>query len=313
MQDPFPFLSPITADAPRRLLDRAHGLPVPRVALVNAGAENPLSGIREAAEAGLAEPILIGDSDKIRATADAIGWDISDLRLIHAPRDTAAAKAAELARIGQVDSIMKGQVHTSAFLKALLPRAAGLRADGMRCGHVFHITAPHSDRPLLLTDGALNVDPDIATRQDCLRHAITLARQLGIERPKAAILSANEDPIPSLRNSVEAAQIAAWARTALPQADVAGPMALDLIFSRAAAEAKHYASPVAGDADIVLTPNITTGNAVFKLMMLGMGCCAGGVVLGAKVPILLTSRAQGAPARIASAALGVIAAAGGGQ
>jgi len=313
MQDPFPFLSPVTADAPRRLLDRAHGLPVPRVALVNAGAENPMSGIREAAEAGLAEPILIGDSARIHATADAIGWDIGGLRLIHAPRDTAAARAAELARTGQADSIMKGQVHTSAFLKALLPRAAGLRADGTRCGHVFHITAPHADRPLLLTDGALNVDPDIITRQECLRHAITMARQLGIDRPKAAILSANEDPIPSLHNSVEAAQIAAWARTALPQADVAGPMALDLIFSRAAAEAKHYASPVAGDADIVLTPNITTGNAVFKLMVLGMGCCAGGVVLGAKVPILLTSRSQGAPARLASAALGAIAAAGGGE
>ncbi len=308
MREPFPFLSAFTADAPQTLLQLARGLPVPRVALVNAGSENALQGIREAAEAGLALPVLIGDVPKIQQVAEEIGWDIGDLRLIHAPLAEASVKAAELARLGEVDAIMKGQVHTSVFLKGLLPRAAGLRDDHTRCGHVLHITTPHSDRPLILTDGALNVDPDIGTRQACLSHAVRLAQQLGIERPKAGILSANEDPLPSLQNSMDAAIIAAWAKTALPQADVAGPMALDLIFSAEAAAAKNYTSSVAGDADIILSPNITTANALFKLMVLGMGCCAAGIVLGAKVPILLTSRAQGAPARIASAALGVIAA-----
>lgn len=308
MREPFPFLSAVTAAAPRRLLDQARGLPVPRVALVNAGSENALQGMREAADAGLAHPVLIGDAPKIRQIAEQIGWDISDLRLIHAPQSAASVKAAELARLGEVDAIMKGQVHTSVFLQGLLPRSAGLRDENTRCGHVFHITAPHSDRPLILTDGALNVDPDIPTRQACLGHAVTLAQQLGIERPKAGILSANEDPLPSLQNSMDAAVIAAWAKTALPQADVAGPMALDLIFSAEAAAAKNYISPVAGDADIILSPNITTANALFKLMSLGMGCCCAGLVLGLRVPILLTSRAQGAPARIASAALGVVAA-----
>ncbi len=307
MREPFPFLSPITAAAPRRLLEQARGLPVPRVALVNAGSENALQGIREAAEAGLAHPVLIGDASKIRQVAEQIGWDISDLRLIHAPAAAASVKAAELARLGEVDAIMKGQVHTSVFLQGLLPRAAGLRDAHTRCGHVFHITAPHSDRPLILTDGALNVDPDIPTRQACLGHAVRLAQQLGIARPKAGILSANEDPLPSLQNSMDAAVIAAWAKTALPQADVAGPMALDLIFSAEAAAAKNYISPVAGDADIILSPNITTANALFKLMSLGMGCCCAGLVLGLRVPVLLTSRAQGTPARIASAALGVVA------
>lgn len=308
MREPFPFLSPITAAAPRRLLEQARGLPVPRVALVNAGSENALQGMREAADAGLAHPVLIGDAPKIRQIADMIGWDISGLRLIHAPAAAASVKAAELARLGEVDAIMKGQVHTSVFLQGLLPRAAGLRDEHTRCGHVFHITAPHSDRPLILTDGALNVDPDIPTRQACLAHAVRLAQQLGIARPKAGILSANEDPLPSLQNSMDAAVIAAWAKTALPQADVAGPMALDLIFSAEAAAAKNYISPVAGDADIILSPNITTANALFKLMSLGMGCCCAGLVLGLRVPVLLTSRAQGAPARIASAALGVVAA-----
>jgi phosphate acetyltransferase len=308
MKEPFPFLSPVQAAAPKRLLDQARGLPVPRVALVNAGSINALQGIREAADAGLAHPVLLGDAPKIRAIAEQIGWDISALRLIHAPEAAASVKAAELARLGEVDAIMKGQVHTSVFLQGLLPRSAGLRDEHTRCGHVFHITAPHSDRPLILTDGALNVDPDIPTRQACLTHAVRLAQQLGIERPKAGILSANEDPLPSLQNSMDAAVIAAWAKTALPQAEVAGPMALDLIFSAEAAAAKSYHSPVAGDADIILTPNITTGNAIFKLMSLGMGCCAAGLVLGLRVPVLLTSRAQTAPARIASAALGAIAA-----
>lgn len=308
MREPFPFLSPVTAAAPRRLLEQARGLPVPRVALVNAGSENALQGIREAADAGLALPVLIGDAPKIRQIAEQIGWDISGLRLIQAPAAAASVKAAELARLGEVDAIMKGQVHTSVFLQGLLPRAAGLRDEKTRCGHVFHITAPHSDRPLILTDGALNVDPDIPTRQACLAHAVRLAQQLGIARPKAGILSANEDPLPSLQNSMDAAVIAAWAKTALPQADVAGPMALDLIFSAEAAAAKNYISPVAGDADIILSPNITTANALFKLMSLGMGCCCAGLVLGLRVPVLLTSRAQGTPARIASAALGVVAA-----
>ncbi|SMO74805.1 phosphate acetyltransferase [Thalassovita litoralis] len=308
VRDPFPFVSATTAEAPQRLLAQARGLPTPRVALVNAASVNALTGIREAADAGMADPILIGDAEKIRQIADDIEWDISTLPLIHAPHTEAAPKAAELARTGQADAIMKGQIHTSTFLKGLLPRSAGLRDDSTRCGHVFHITMPESDRPILLTDGALNVDPDVDTRKECLRHAVRLARQLGISHPKAGILSATEDPIPSLPNSMQAREIADWAKTALPHCSVSGPMAMDLILSRDAAEAKGYESDVCGDADIILTPNITTGNAVFKLMVLGMGCCAAGLVLGAKVPILLTSRAQAAPARIASAALGVIAA-----
>jgi len=278
------------------------------VALVNAGAANPLQGLREAAEAGLAEPVLIGDIARIKATADQIGWDISGLPLVHAPKDAAATEAARMARAGEVGAIMKGQIHTSAFLKGLLPSAAGLRAPGARCGHVFHITMPGSERPLLLTDAALNVDPDVATRQACLTHAVMLAMQLGIARPKAAILAPSEDPTPSVPNTMEARQIADWAEKALPQAVVQGPMAMDLILSRAAAEAKNFESEVSGDADIMVTPNITTGNALFKLMSFGMGCCCAGVVLGAKVPILLTSRAQGAEERIASMALGVIGA-----
>lgn len=302
----YPFQSKTGPVAPARLIAQARSLPTPRVALVNAGAATPLQGIREAQDAGLADPILIGDEAKIRRAADEIGYDISALRLIHAPHGEASVKAAELARNGEADAIMKGQVHTSTFLKGLLPSKAGLREKGSRCGHIFHITAPGSDRPLLLTDSALNVDPSVETRQACLKHAVTLAKILGNARPKAALLAATEDPIPSIPNTMESQAIAAWARDNLPEADVAGPIAMDLILSKDAASVKGYDNPVAGDADIIVSPNITTGNALFKLMVIGMGCCAGGIVMGAKVPILLTSRSQKSPARLASAALGVV-------
>jgi len=309
MSDAYPFLSTISPHPPQRLLAQAASLPCPRVALVNAGSVTALQGLREAAEAGFATPILIGNRDRIIATADEIGWDIRDLRLVHAPGESATSEAARLAREGEADAIMKGQIHTSTFLKGLLPSAVGLRSKETRCGHVFHITMPGSDRPLLLTDAALNVAPDVAARQACLAHAVHLAEKLGISRPKAGLLAPSEDPTPSVPCTMEAGEIALWARTALPQAIVEGPMALDLILSRDAAAVKAYVSQVAGDADIIVAPEITSGNVLFKLMVLGMGCCAGGVVIGCKVPLLLTSRSQEAPHRIASAALGVITAA----
>ncbi|MFQ1701714.1 phosphate acyltransferase [Loktanella agnita] len=309
MNSAFPFLATDTAPCPPGLLARAQALPTPRVALVNAGSDVPLSGLREAVDLGLAEPVLLGDRDKINAAADRIGWDISPYRLEHAPHEAAAPLAAMLARHGEVNSIMKGQVHTSTFLKGLLPSKAGLREEGARAGHVFHITKPGSERPLLLTDAALNVNPNLDTRKACLIHAVALARTLGDMQIKAGLLSPTEDPIPSIPNTMEAAEIAAWAKDALPDATVQGPMALDLIFSQEAAKLKNYVSDVAGDADIMLVPNITSGNALFKLMVLGMGCCAGGLVMGLKVPVLLTSRSQKAPDRICSAALGAIVAA----
>ena len=308
MNHPMHFLSPVSPRCPQTLLQKAQSLPTPRVALVNAGAATPLQGLREATELGLAHPILIGDQTKIRAAAEQIGWDISTFRLIHAPEAQAAPTAAALAVAGEADSIMKGQIHTSTFLKGLLPSAVGLRAKGSICGHIFHITMPHSDRPLLLTDAALNCAPDVATRQACLTHAVNLAMALGISTPKAGLLAPSEDITPGIPNTAEAAAIADWAKTALPMARVQGPMALDLILSKAAALAKDYASDVSGDADIIVVPEVTTGNALFKLMVLGMGCCAGGIVMGLRVPLLLTSRSQQSPDRIASAALGAIVA-----
>jgi phosphate acetyltransferase len=307
--DDHPFLSRQTPHAPEALLAQAREAPAPRVALVNAGAPTPLEGLREACEAGLAEPILLGEPIKIHAAAEKIGWDISPFRLIAAPCETAAPRAAALAVAGEADAIMKGQIHTSTFLKGLLPSSLGLREKTAVCGHVFHITVPGSDRPLFLTDAALNVKPDLATRQACLAHAVKLAGLVGIERPFAGVLAPSEDVTPTIACTGEAAAIAAWAKGALRRAVVEGPLALDLILSKRAAAIKGVKSEVSGRADIILVPEINSGNALFKLMSLGMAACAAGVVMGARVPILLTSRGQGAPDRIASAALGAILAA----
>lgn len=308
--DDHPFLSRAAPTVPRRLLSQARGARVPRVALVNAGAPVPLQGLREACEAGLAVPILLGDLPKIHAAAEAIGWDITQFRQVSAPGETAAPAAARLAVAGEADAIMKGQIHTSAFLKGLLPAAMGLRAKADTCAHVFHVTVPGSDRPLLLTDCALNVAPDLATRQASLAHAVRLADLLGIGRPRCGVLAPSEDVTATIPATGEAAALAAWARGRLKGAVVEGPLALDLMLSARAAAIKGVESRVAGRVDVILVPEINSGNALFKLMSLGMGACAGGVVMGARVPILLTSRGQGAPDRIASAALGAILAEG---
>ncbi len=308
--DDHPFLSRQPPHVPERLLHQARDAGAPRVALVNAGAPVPMEGLREACEAGLAEPILLGDLPKIEAAAEKIGWDIRPFRVVSAPGETAAPKAAALAVAGEADAIMKGQIHTSTFLKGLLPSSAGLRAKGSVCAHVFHITVPGSDRPLFLTDAALNVAPDLNTRQQSLAHAVRLAGLVGVDRPRCGILAPSEDVTPTIACTGEAAAIAAWAKGCLRQAIVEGPLALDLMLSRRAAAIKGVESRVAGEVDVIVVPEINSGNALFKLMSLGMGACAGGVVMGARVPILLTSRGQGAPDRIASAALGAILGAG---
>jgi phosphate acetyltransferase len=305
----FPFLDTTPSPCPPKLLAQARALgAAPRVALVSAGSKTALAGMQEAVEAGLAEPILIGDPMGIRAAAEEIGWDISAARVVAAAEDQTAAVAAALAVAGEADSIMKGQIHTSTLLKGLLPSAAGLRAKGDICAHMFHITVDGNDRALILTDAALNASPDVPTRQAALMHAVALARMLGDEAVKVGVLAPSEDITPGIPCTGEAAVIAEWAKEALPGVIVEGPMALDLMLSAESARIKGFKSAIAGDPDIILVPEITSGNAIAKLLMLGMGACAGGIVMGAKVPILLTSRSQGAADRLASAALGAIVA-----
>lgn len=301
---------PRTSDVqcPPALLEAARGFAPLRTAVVNAGTDVVLESVRDCVEAGLIEPLLIGDPEDIRAGADKLGWDISAFAIdVAVDEEDAAAKGAAHAGAGRVDAILKGHVHTDVFMRAVLDKQYALRT-GRRFSHVFHMTAPGRGKPLFISDGALNTHPDLETRKAILLNAVDLAHALGVARPHVALLSATEEPSDAIPSSVEAAELAAWAKDNVRQAVVDGPVAFDIAVSAEAAQIKGIAAPGAGQADIIIVPDIVAGNALFKMMVHFMGACAAGIVLGAKVPILLTSRSDPPAARLASAALAVIVA-----
>lgn len=301
------FLSNLTASAPDDLIAKAVACPKPRVVIARAGAELPMQAAKDAVNAGLMVPIFTGEAEAIKKCADDLDWDISGFAVHETAGEAAAGLlAAELCGAGEADVLMKGHLHTDVFMKSALNRDAGLRT-GQRLVHIFHMTAPDSNRALLISDAAVNVAPDLETRRAAITHSAAMLHALGVARPKIALLSATETPIPAVPSSVEAAELAKWAKDAVRDADVSGPLAMDLILSAAAAATKGLADdPVAGQADAIIVPDIVSGNAVFKTLAYTCGGCAAGVVMGAKVPILLTSRADPAPARMASVALASI-------
>ncbi|MEE9388645.1 MAG: phosphate acyltransferase [Paracoccaceae bacterium] len=301
------FLSDQTPSCPPALLAKAKLQSPPRVAIANAGAPLPMQAAHDATNAGIMTPIFIGNTEKIAHEAAALNWDISGFQVTPADGETAAAStAAGLCGAGGADVLMKGDLHTDVFLKGALSRDAGLRT-GARLVHVFHISPPDGSRPILISDAAVNVAPDIQTRRNATRAVVDLLHQLGTEQPRVAFLSATEVPIASVPNSLEARALSVWAKSEIPNAHFSGPLALDLILSPDAARIKGLTDdPVAGHADAIIVPDITTGNALFKALVYLAGGCAAGLVIGAKVPILLTSRADPAAARLASAALAAI-------
>ena len=288
---------------PPALLARAQSTQPVRTAIANAGADLPLESTRLAVDAGLMEPVLVGDRDAIAAAADRIGWDVGGFETVAAPDEASAGMtAAKLCGDGAADALMKGHIHTDAFVRGILSRDSGLRT-GRRLTHVFHMTVPDDDTALLITDAAINVAPDIETRLQAAANAVDLAIALGIENPKVAVLSASEEATETMPSTLDAAEITARAVSKIPNASVYGPLAFDNAVSPDAATLKGIDHPVAGHADILLVPTIETGNVLFKMMVYFMSACAAGVVMGAKVPAILTSRADPPEARLASAAI----------
>lgn len=291
---------------PPALLERAQSAPPVRTAIASAGADLPLESARLAVAAGVMDPVLVGDRNAITAAADRIDWDIGGFEIIDAADEaTAGMAAAKLCGDGTADALMKGHIHTDAFVRGILSRDSGLRT-GRRLTHVFHMTVPDDDKVLLITDAAINVAPDIETRLQAAANAVDLAIALGIESPKVAVLSASEEATEAMPSTLDAAEITARAVSEIPNASVYGPLAFDNAVSPEAAAIKGIDHPVAGYADILLVPTIETGNALFKIMVYFMSACAAGIVMGAKVPAILTSRADPPEARLASAAIASI-------
>lgn len=303
-----PFLSKAEPICPPDLLARALSCETPRVAIAAAGFEVPMQAAKRATELGLMVPVFTGKAAKIEQLADALDWDISAFRLIKTDEDTAAAYAAARACAdGEADILMKGGLHSDTFLKAALGRNAGLRTSA-RLVHIFHISPPDGGAPILISDGAMNVRPNLRTRKTATREVVTLLNKLGNSRPKIAFLSATETPINSVPSSTEARDLRDWAQATIPNADFYGPLALDLILSQAAATIKGLKDdPATRRTDAVIVPDIVSGNVLFKALVYLAGGCAAGLITGAKVPLLLTSRADPAAARLASIALAVVA------
>lgn len=302
------FLDQRNAVCPESLLQKAKANPNrARVAVANAGAPLPMESCKEATDSGLILPVLVGNRDAILKEAAALDWDIDTFEIVEAGGEEAAAKAATIAvQEGRADVLMKGQLHTDVLMKAALDKETGIR-DGRRFVHIFHMTMPESDRPLLITDGAVNVTPDLRTRQVAVECVLEVCRAVDIAQPNVAVLSATEEVIPSVPSALAADELVQWAREAHPEAAFSGPLALDLILSKEPAKIKKRESdPVTGDADAIIVPDIVAGNVLFKALVYLRAACAAGVVMGGKVPVVLTSRADPPAARLASIALAAV-------
>ena len=292
---------------PNNLLDHAHKKKGVKVAVVNAGKPLPMLSIQDAVNENLVEPIFIGDKKEIIKCAENLKWDISKYKIIDEPIENNTARiAAKLASEDKVKIIVKGHIHTDILMKEVLKREFNLLGK-TRLSHIWHMTISKDDKPIIITDGALNVLPNVKTKMHILRNVIDFSNRIGIERPKIAVLSATEEVLDSVPSSIDANEITKLAKEDGLNADVFGPLAFDNSVSKKSAAIKGVKNVVAGDADVLLVPSVEAGNSLVKMMIYFMGACAAGVVVGGKVPIVITSRSDEAQARLASIAAAVVA------
>jgi len=292
---------------PNNLLDVAHKKKGVKVAVVNAGKPLPMLSIQDAVNENLIEPIFIGDKKEILKCADDLQWDISQYEIIDEPIENNTAKiAAKLAGEDKVKIIVKGHIHTDILMKEVLKREYNLLGK-TRLSHIWHMTIEKDDKPLIITDGALNVLPNIKTKMHILKNVINFSHRIGTLRPKVAVLSATEEVLDSVPSSLDAAELTKLAKDENLEADVFGPLAFDNSISKKSSAIKGIKNIVAGEADVLLVPSVETGNGLVKMMIYFMGACAAGVVVGGKVPVVITSRSDEAQARLASIAAAVVA------
>jgi len=300
-------LSDKQIECPNNLLKSAKDKKNIVAAIVNAGKPLPMHSAMEAVKENLIIPIFIGDKKEINKCAAQLNWDISKFEIVHEPvENNTAPIAAKLASENKVRIIVKGHIHTDILMKEVVKRNYALIGK-KRLSHIWHMTIEKDDSPLIITDGVLNVMPNIKTKMHILKNSVDFANRIGITRPKISVLSATEEVLDSVPSSVEAKEITKLAKEENLNADVFGPLAFDNSISKKSAVIKGIKNEVAGQADILLVPSVETGNALVKMMIYFMGACAAGVVIGGKVPVVITSRSDEAQARMASIAAAVVA------
>jgi len=292
-----------------RLLERCRGIaPIP-TSVAYPCDESSLSGAIDAAKQGLIVPILVGPAATIADVAKSKGIDISGAQVVDAPNSrAAAARAVELVRLGQAELLMKGSLHSDEVLAAVIAKETGLRT-GRRLSHAFLMDVPTYHKVLIVTDAAINIAPTLEDKVDICQNAIDLARTFAVERPKVAILAAVETVNSKMPATLDAAALCKMAdRGQIKGGQLDGPLAFDNAISREAAKTKGIVSDVAGDPDILLAPDLEAGNMMAKMLSFLAGADSAGLVLGARVPVILTSRADSVRSRIASCAVAVLAA-----
>jgi phosphotransacetylase len=292
-----------------RLLERCAGLdPIP-TAVAYPCEKSALAGALDAAQLELIRPLLVGPEAAIREVAGSAGLNLAGVEIVDAPDSRAsAAKAVALVREGKAELLMKGSLHSDELLAAVVAREAGLRT-GRRISHVFLMDVPTYHKVIIVTDAAINISPTLEEKADICRNAIDLALSLGLEKPKVAILAAVEIVNPKMPSTLDAAALCKMAdRGQITGGVLDGPLAFDNAISREAAETKGIRSAVAGDPDILLVPDLEAGNMLAKQLTFLANADSAGLVLGARVPVILTSRADSVRSRVASCAVAVLAA-----
>ena len=296
------------AQIPNNLISLAKKTPNLSAGIICANHDSSMESAKKSVELNLINPIFIGNKQEINEKAEKIEWNINAYEIINSSNDVEAAIiGAELGRDNKIKVMIKGNLHTDVLMRTYLKKEFGL-IEGKRLSHIWHMTILKDDKPLFITDGALNVAPRIDVKMHILKNVIEFANQIDIAKPRVAILSGTEDPIESMPSSVEAKELMERAKNENINAYVHGPLAFDNAISPAAAAIKNISNEVAGKADILLVPNLETGNALSKIMVYFMGACAAGFIVGGKVPVVVTSRADSSASRIASIAASVIAA-----
>ena len=287
-----------------RMIAKAQQASPPKTAVVHPCDHNSLEGALDAARLRLMDPILVGPAGRIREVAAGLKLDISALPIVSTEHSHAsAARAVELVREGKAEALMKGSLHTDELMSAVVKSDGGLRTS-RRLSHCFIMDVPGHAEPLIITDAAINIVPTLADKVDILQNAIDLAHVLGFAEVRVAILSAVETVNPKIPSTIEAGALCKMAdRGQITGAILDGPLAFDNAVSREAAAIKHITSPVAGRANVILVPDLEAGNMLAKSLSFLANADAAGIVLGARVPIILTSRADSVQARLASCAV----------